>query len=165
MKPGEKELADLLAKKKIADDLNEQEIVAREQATKAAEKYKAAITEHVYELLRGLEWKKFTGRGSRGELEADLPAKHELVQINDNLCNCGLPTYRTHFGSVCFRIYNKGWHSSGKYVRADKASLVKIGIKLKRAVNKDRQKMSKMLAEHDVTPEELQKLLKKAKKA
>ena len=164
MKTGEKELADLLAKKKAADDLKLREEAAREKATKAAEKYKAAITEHVYELLRGLTWKKFTGCGSRSELEADLPANHELVQIDGNLCNCGLPTYRMHFGPVCFRIYNRGWNSSGKYLRVDKGSLEKIGIKMKRSVNKDRQKMSKLLAKHDVTPEQLEELLKKAKK-
>jgi len=163
MKTGEKELAELTKLKKIAEDLDAQERAAREEVTRAAEKYRAAIAEHVHELLRGLVWKKSFGHGSKGKLVADLPKGHELTKIDSDLCGCGYAHYLI-FGPVSFHIYSRGWGSQDRYVQASKECLEKIGIKMKRSVNKDRQKMSRLLAKHDVTPEELEELLKKAKK-
>jgi len=111
----------------------------------------------VHEHLKSFEWKRRSGRGSRGEMMAIVPGTHALVKLLDEIPES---LWRSNFGGIYLIVTSACWPNTGKEVRCDKAALERLGVKFKRrkATPKDKEYLQ-VLDKANMTPKELENML------
>ena len=85
-----------------------------------------------------------------------------IADVANNLNRWDGSTYHMVFGKVTLDVRQGGW-SVGyrRVVRGSRGGLKTIGVALERTPKEDRKKMMRMLTDKDVTPDQLNELLKK----
>lgn len=165
-KQGKEEALDKMqAASRAYEAAEEKKTAAGSKLSDAISDYAEAVKDEVFKVLRALKWsapKK--GRGARSDLEADFGDDRTLVELTDYIKRCDESGSRYGrgftFGDVGIWFPNN-YYESCTTVRATRTDLLTIDISLKRAPKKDQATMAKMLAEREMTPDQLDALLRK----
>ncbi len=132
----------------------------------AIEAYTKSVAKLVHAELLTLDWHSVEGRGARSELEVNRPTSgvlNEILHNVDHNSRYGAGGDSCGFDGVRVREVPSSWRGPDR-LRVEKASLIKIGYKVKRTDNDARKKMVALLKKHELTPEQLEELLKRGAK-
>ena len=154
------------AKAKLSD-LTTRKHKAESALTKAWEAYLQSVKAQVVEMLKGLNWKRFKGRGGKSELEAVFESKTLLADIRN--LEQELPGHHWYGLSFkdkdgceafCLHFRNPGYETNYKpIVRASIAQLKTLGIVPEVADQKRKRAVRKLVDQAGLDEDEMQKAL------
>lgn len=124
--------------------------------------YTEAVAKLVHAELLSMSWHPVTGRGAHSLLEVDRPESgvlDEILRAVDACSRYGVSSDSHTFDSIHVQTLPSTWNHP-KCLRVEKASLTKIGYKIERPAGDARKKMAALLKKHELTPEQLEELLK-----
>jgi len=155
------------AKKKLSD-LTTQKSNAESALNKAWAAYLQSVKDQVVEMLKGLHWKRFKGRGCKSELEAVVEEKTILADIRH--LEQDLPGHRWYrlsfkdakdaYEVIRLTFRNPSFDTSYKLVvRASIAQLKTLGIVPEVADQKRKRAVRKLVDQAGLDENEMQKAL------